>query len=124
MNEVFSGCSMREGYASTMNRVRHPFALLAAAGFLCCIAPPLAAQSFTRNAEQDAVRENMLERKVMPFSIIKRRVEQSMASEGSYVGVGPSPREGIYRMQFQRKDGRVIWVDVDGKTGDIVARTR
>ena len=70
------------------------------------------------------MRENMLDRKVMPFSIIKRRVEQAMAPDASYVGRGAPPREGVYRMQFLRKDGRVIWVDVDGKTGDIIARTR
>ena len=105
-----------------MNLFR-PLAVLVALATLWSAAPPLAAQSFA-SREQDEVRENMLDRKVMPFSIIKRRTEQVMANEGSYVGVAHSPREGVYRMQFMRKDGRVIWVDVDGKTGEIIARTR
>ena len=65
----------------------------------------------------------MLDGDVMPFSIIKRRVESEMG-DATYVGVAPSPREGIYRMQFLRKDGKVLWVDVDGKTGNIIGRTR
>ena len=84
----------------------------------------LQAQSFARSDEQDQARENMLDRKVMPFSIIKRRTESALAGEASYVGVANSSREGVYRMQFLRKDGRVIWVDVDGKTGNIIARTK
>lgn len=106
-----------------MSRTR-PLALIFAPLVLAGAASQLAAQSFARGDEQASVRENMLDRKVMPFSIIKRRVEQAMANEASYVGVAPPPREGVYRMQFLRKDGRVIWVDVDGKTGNIIARTR
>jgi uncharacterized membrane protein YkoI len=87
-------------------------------------ASALQAQGFAHSNDQNAARENMLERKVMPFSIIKRRTESAMENEATYVGVAPSPRDGIYRMQFLRKDGRVIWVDVDGKTGDIVGRTK
>lgn len=79
---------------------------------------------FPHANEQDRARQDMLDSKVMPFSIIKRRTESAMADEGTYVGVAQSPRDGVYRMQFLRKDGRVIWVDVDGKTGDIIARTR
>lgn len=122
MNEAFSGCSMRDAYLLRMTRAR-PFAMLTTLALLGGTATELSAQRFARG-EQDTVRENMLDRKVMPFSIIKRRVEQAMADEARYVGVAPGPREGIYRMQFLRKDGRVIWVDVDGKTGDIIARTR
>ncbi|MBO9575160.1 MAG: PepSY domain-containing protein [Sphingobium sp.] len=114
---------MRENYAVLMTRTRF-LSLLSALALLSGTGPELAAQSFARGDEQDSVRENMLDRKVMPFSIIKRRVEQAMAGEASYVGMAPPPRDGVYRLQFLRKDGRVIWVDVDGKTGDIIARTR
>jgi len=114
---------MRDVYPLPMTRPR-PLAWLTVLALLCGTATELAAQRFSRGGEQNSVRENMLDRKVMPFSIIKRRVEQAMADEARYVGVAPGPREGIYRMQFLRNDGRVIWVDVDGKTGDIIARTR
>jgi len=87
-------------------------------------APPDRGNLPDRSSEQDRARRDMLDSKAMPFSIIKRRTESAMAEEGTYLGVAPSPRDGVYRMQFLRKDGRVIWVDVDGKTGDIIARTR
>lgn len=99
-------------------------AVLSIGGAVLLASPGVHAQGFSRGNDQNQARENMLDRKVMPFSIIKRRTESAMENEASYVGVAPSPREGIYRMQFLRKDGRVIWVDVDGKTGDIVGRTK
>jgi hypothetical protein len=84
---------------------------------------PATAQGFSRGQEQKEARRAMLDGDVMPFSIIKRRVESEMG-DSTYVGVAPPPREGIYRMQFLRKDGKVLWVDVDGKTGNIIGRTR
>lgn len=84
---------------------------------------PVSAQSFSRGDEQRAARRAMLDGDVMPFSIIKRRIEREM-SDSDYVGVAPPPRDGVYRMQFMRQDGRVVWVDVDGKTGNIIGRTR
>lgn len=60
----------------------------------------------------------------MPFSILKRRVDQKM-SNARFVGIADPPRPGVYRFQYLAGDGvTVIWVDVDAKTGDIIARTR
>ena len=84
---------------------------------------PVSAQRFSRGEEQKAARQQMLDGNVMPFSIIKRRVESEM-NGATYVGVAPPPREGVYRLQFLRGDGKVLWVDVDGKTRNIIARTR
>ena len=84
---------------------------------------PASSQSFSRGDEQRAARRAMLDGDVMPFSIIKRRIEREM-NDSDYVGVAPPPRDGVYRMQFMRQDGRVVWVDVDGKTGNIIGRTR
>ena len=114
---------MRVDHINPMKR-SHSLALIFTVTALWLAVPGLQAQGFARNNEQDEARENMLDRKVMPFSIIKRRTESAMQDEATYVGIAPSPREGIYRMQFLRKDGRVIWVDVDGKTGNIIARTK
>lgn len=118
---------MRIVYPTPMTRSHFSARILALIPFFAAISldsPGLQAQGFSHGNDQNQARENMLDRKVMPFSIIKRRTEGAMENEATYVGVAPSPREGIYRMQFLRKDGRVIWVDVDGKTGDIVGRTR
>lgn len=95
------------------------------AGLLAVVATslPVHAQSFARGDDQRAARRAMLDGEVMPFSIIKRRVESEMP-DAKYVGVGPSSRDGLIRMQFLQHNGKVIWVDVDGKTGNIVGRTR
>ncbi len=118
---------MDTDYSAPMTRSNFTAASLALTSTIAAIwlaASGLQAQGSARSNEQNEARENMLDRKVMPFSIIKRRTESAMENEATYVGVAPSPRDGIYRMQFLRKDGRVIWVDVDGKTGNIVGRTK
>jgi hypothetical protein len=118
---------MRSHHILSMTRpysLANSLALASLFAALWLAAPALQAQGFPRNNEQDRAREDMLDRKVMPFSIIKRRTESSMGDEGTYVGTAPSPRDGVYRMQFLRKDGKVIWVDVDGKTGNIIGRTK
>ncbi len=101
------------------------YSLLVSVGLIALTSAtlPTSAQSFSRGQEQKEARRAMLDGDVMPFSIIKRRVQSEMG-DATYVGVAPPPRDGVYRLQFMRKDGMVIWVDVDGKTGNIIARTR
>ncbi|HKR15957.1 MAG TPA: hypothetical protein VJS46_01090 [Rhizorhapis sp.] len=75
-----------------------------------------------RRYEQDAARRAMLDGDVMPFSIIKRRVGREMDG-ANYLGSEFDDRRGEYRLKYMR-DGRVVWVDVDGRSGDIVRRSR
>jgi uncharacterized membrane protein YkoI len=109
---------MRFGYAKEMKmngliRLTLMTALLAPA--------PVHAQA-SRHAEQDAARKAMLDGAVMPFSIIKRRVDREMG-DSSYLGSEFLARSNKYRLKYV-KDGRVVWVDVDGRTGDILAWAR
>lgn len=90
------------------------------AGMTASVSPDVLARG--PRHDQDDARRAMLDGRVMPFSVIKRRTEQEMG-EATYIGVRP-PRNGVYRMQYLRPDGQVIWVDVDGKTGEIIGRTR
>ncbi len=113
---------MHEVYAGGM-KLRSTILLSSGLLALSSADLPVSAQSFSRGDEQKQARRAMLDGDVMPFSIIKRRIEAEMG-DATYVGVAPPPKEGIYRMQFLRKDGKVLWVDVDGKTGNIIARTR
>lgn len=76
----------------------------------------------SRRFEQDAARRAMLDGDVMPFSIIKRRVGREMDG-ASYLGSEFDDRRGEYRLKYMR-EGRVLWVDVDGRSGDIVRRSR
>lgn len=113
---------MHDDYRPGMTLTR--FATLTALALSAATAIPVTAQSFAQHHDdQKNAREQLLDGQVMPFSIIKRKVEKEMG-DASYVGVANSPRKGVYRMQFLRKDGQVIWVDVDGKTGEIIARTK
>lgn len=75
-----------------------------------------------RRDEQDAARRAMLDGQVMPFSIIKRRVEAEMG-DATYLGSEFIPQGNRYRLKYV-KDGKVVWVDVDGRTGDITGWAR
>ena len=56
----------------------------------------------------------------MPLPRIERRVMPLMPG-ADYLG--PELNGGTYRLKFMQ-DGRVIWVDVDASTGQIIRRSR
>lgn len=94
-------------------------------GVLACalaVMPPSSAAALDRRDEQDAARRAMLSGQVMPFSIIKRRVESEMG-DATYLGSEFIPSSNRYRLKYV-KDGKVVWVDVDGRTGDITGWAR
>jgi len=75
-----------------------------------------------RQHEQNAARRAMLDGHVMPFSMIKRRVDAQMGG-ATYVGSEFDPSSNRYRLKYVR-DGKVVWVDADGRTGDIIGWAR
>ncbi|QPI74161.1 hypothetical protein IZV00_06925 [Sphingobium sp. Cam5-1] len=70
-----------------------------------------------QRGEQDAARRAMLDGQTMPFSLIKRRVDAAMGG-ATYLGAEFNPSSNRYRLKYV-KDGKVVWVDADGRTGDI-----
>jgi hypothetical protein len=72
--------------------------------------------------EQDAARRAMLDGRVMPFAVIKRRMEREMG-DATYLGSEFYPGNNRYRLKYVR-EGRVVWVDVDGRTGEIAGWAR
>ena len=40
---------------------------------------------------------------------------------GEYLGVEPDISSNIYRFKFMRTTGKVVWVDMDGQTGRVIA---
>jgi uncharacterized membrane protein YkoI len=40
---------------------------------------------------------------------------------GEYLGVEPDIGRNVYRFKFLRAGGNVVWVDVDGRTGRVIA---
>ncbi|CAM8644465.1 MULTISPECIES: hypothetical protein [Sphingobium] len=81
-----------------------------------------AADAGNRRDEQDAARRAMLDGQVMPFAMIKRRVDATMGG-ATYVGSEFNPSSNRYRLKYV-KDGKVMWVDADGRTGDIIGMAR
>jgi len=57
----------------------------------------------------------------MPVREIERRVIPRLPG-AQYLGFDFDPDTDIYTLKFLR-NGSVIWVDVDGRTGNIVRRT-
>ena len=55
----------------------------------------------------------------MPLSEIERRVVPTMRG-AQYLGFDFDA--GVYTLKFLR-DGKVIWVDVDGASGQVLGRT-
>lgn len=87
---------------------------------LATLATPALAAGQRRGERQevfDAARSGRL----LPLPEIERRVLPTMAG-AQYIGVDVDLDTGIYTLKFLR-DGLVIWVAVDGRSGQIVGRT-
>lgn len=90
------------------------FAAALAAGLTS--APALA----DKPRDADKAFENTQRGRSMPLPQLERRVMPFM---GGADYLGPELNGGVTRMKFMR-DGRVIWVDVDGQSGRIIRRSR
>lgn len=44
-----------------------------------------------------------------------------VVGRGEYLGVEPDIHTNIYRFKFLRPGGNVVWVDMDGRTGRVIA---
>ena len=61
--------------------------------------------------------------KLLKLKEIERRVVPGMEASGAqYIGFDLELPSGVYTLKFLR-DGNVIWVDVDGRTGNVIGRT-
>lgn len=72
--------------------------------------------------DQDAAYEGRKSGALMPLRQIEAGVVPRMKARGAdYIGAELDSDMGRYRLKFVR-DGSVIWVDVDGRSGAIVGR--
>ena len=88
---------------------------------LMAVTPQLASAK-DRRGEQNDARAQMMAGKVKSLRSIENRILPQM-SGSEYLGPEFDPVALVYRLKFIR-DGRVIFVDVDGRTGAIVGQTR
>lgn len=93
--------------------------LFAALGLAGISVPASALQS---SNEQNAARAQMLAGKVQSIRSIENRVLPKMAGS-QYIGPEYDSASQVYRLKFIR-EGRVIFVDVDARTGSILRRRR
>ena len=82
---------------------------------------PLAAQAEPRRNEQGEVRKDMREGNVRSLREIERQVLPAMAGM-QYLGPEYDPAAMAYRLKFIR-DGRVVFVDVDARSGQVLRQT-
>ena len=74
-----------------------------------------------RHDDQREAFEARRDGRILPLREIVRRVTPTI--EGArYIGFVFDSGSAIYTLKFLR-DGVVIWVDVDGRTGRIIGRT-
>jgi hypothetical protein len=92
-----------------------PSALLA----LTLSVPPVHAE---QGAEQGFARREMRAGNVRSLRDIERRVLPTMPGM-QYLGPEYDPAAMVYRLKFIR-DGRVVFVDVDARSGAIIGQSR
>ena len=81
---------------------------------------PLSAQQ--RPDEQNGARRGLRSGEVLSLRDIERRVFPSKQGM-QYLGPEYDPAAMVYRLKFIR-DGRVVFVDVDARTGQVISESR
>ncbi len=95
-------------------------ATLAAAPVLIGAAPMVAGADQRRSDQMSAFEARKTGR-LLSVREIEARVRPQMG-DAQYLGFDYDSGSAIYTLKFLR-DGTVIWVDVDGRNGQIVGRT-
>jgi hypothetical protein len=82
---------------------------------------PAEAQQIRRQ-EQNSLRENVRKGAVQSLSQIEANIVPAMKRRGAeYIGASFDPPTLRYRLKFVRQ-ASVIWIDVDGRSGAILAK--
>ena len=82
---------------------------------------PAGEQPCLQRRDQDRAFRAMKEGRILPLPEIERRVIPTMGG-AQYLGPEIDPDTGIYTLKFLR-NGTVIWVRVDGRSGQVIGRT-
>jgi uncharacterized membrane protein YkoI len=97
------------------------FTLLLAAIAITAAAVPADARPRDRDRDQDAAYRATQQGRIMPLRMIEARVLPRMG-DADYLGPELDAGSGTYRLKFMR-GGRVSWVDVDARTGQVLGRS-
>jgi hypothetical protein len=74
-----------------------------------------------QDSNQEAANQRRLRGQNLPVREIERRVVPRVPG-AQYLGFDYDPSTDVYTLKFLR-NGSVIWVDADGRTGNILRRT-
>jgi hypothetical protein len=107
--------SLRSTVAHYTARMLNKISLLSVAALA---ALTLSAPADARRGEQDEARQDMAAGKVKSLREIEGSVVPRMRGM-QYLGPEYDPTAQVYRLKFIDRD-RVIFVDVDGKTGGVL----
>ncbi len=105
---------MGHGYAT-------PVMMIRAALFIAAIIGATAPVEAQRRVESQDVFEQMRSGKLLPLRDIERRVVPTI-NGAQYIGFEFDSASGIYTLKFLR-NGNVIWVEVDGHSGQVIGRS-
>ena len=82
---------------------------------------PAAAERQPRDREQDAAFKATQAGRFLSLRTIESRVVPRMRG-AEYLGPELDASSGRYRLKFMR-EGRVIWVDVDARSGQVLGKS-
>lgn len=91
------------------------------------LSAPLSSSAFQADVgarfqrDQNRAWQERKEGRILPLPEIERRVIPTMGG-ARYLGPELDAETGIYTLKFLR-NGTVIWVKVDGRSGNIIGRT-
>lgn len=108
---------------STLRHIAPAMIALSGLGLGASAAAQQDRETYRPRSDQDAARRALLDGDVMPFSVLKRRVEEQIGDGALYLGSEFLPDRNRYRLKYMR-DRNVMWVDVDGRTGNITGWAR
>jgi len=84
---------------------------------------PLAAgaDARPRDREPDAIYKGTKQGRILPLRLIEQKIVPRMG-DAEYLGPEIDPGATVYRLKFMRQ-GRVIWIDIDARTGHVIGRS-
>ncbi|MFC7500223.1 PepSY domain-containing protein [Enterovirga sp. GCM10030262] len=102
--------------------VKHiPLLMAVAALGVTSLAPAADARPRRDHREQDAAYKARQQGRIMSLRTIESRIMPRMRG-AEYLGPELDAGSGTYRLKFMR-GGRVIWIDVDARTGRVLGRS-
>jgi hypothetical protein len=118
---AFTGCSRLATYAMPMKMVRGILAAFIGTATMSAAHAGAALPDPQHRGEQEQLLRQRQEGRILPVREIERRIVPMMRG-AQYIGFDFDSDAAIYTLKFLR-DGAVLWVVVDGRSGQILRRT-